>query len=236
MEPLLRGLVAIILGDADRLEALRVLIATESRRESWKTITAISPFSLDFFTYLTPGGDHSPRIAAFINVLAQVFYRRLMIGLSRVTPRRWLLPPARGLAPASVVVVAGLKSRATASRSAMSLAPTLTHTLLLDGGSWILLIQLDPGPLCVKKCFTHVRIVAAFKDGCNPGNVVHRGPETPFAYGDKLRVKLAIHRSPTLVGPPSPDCAGPVSGPPRLVIGVVFFAGVGSGLIFRDRF
>jgi hypothetical protein len=160
-----------------------------------------------------------------------------MIGLSRVSPRRWLLPPARGLAPASVVVVvAGLKSRATASHSAVSLAPTLTHALLPDGGSWILLIQLDPGPLRVKKCLTHVRIVAALKDGHNPGNVGHRGPETPFAYGDKLRVKLAIHRSPTLVGPPSPDCAGLVPGPPHLAIGVVLFASVGSGLIFKDRF
>jgi hypothetical protein len=236
-EPLLRGLLAVVLGDADRLEALRVLIAAESRRESWKTITAIGPFSLDFFTYLTPGGDHSLRIAAFINVLAQNFCRRPMIGLSQVTPRRWLLPPARGLAPASVVVVvAGLKSRATASHSAMSLAPTLSHALLPDGGSWILLIQLDPGPLRVKECLAHIRIVAALEDGRNPGNVGHRGPETPFAYSDKLRVKLAIHRSPTLVGPPSPDCAGPVPGPPRLAIGVVLFPGVGSGLIFRDHF
>jgi hypothetical protein len=85
-EPLLRGLLAVVLGDADQLEALRVLIAAESRRESWETITAISPFSLDFFPYLTPGGDHSPRIAAFINVLAQVVCRRPVIGLSRVTP------------------------------------------------------------------------------------------------------------------------------------------------------
>jgi hypothetical protein len=69
-EPLLRGLLAVVLGDADRLEALRVLIAAESHRESRKTITAISPFSIDFFTYLTPRGDHRPRIAAFINVLA----------------------------------------------------------------------------------------------------------------------------------------------------------------------
>jgi hypothetical protein len=160
-----------------------------------------------------------------------------MIGLSRVTPRRWLLPPARGLAPASVViVVAGLKSRATASRSAVSLASTLTHALLPDGGSWILLIQLDPGPLRVKEHLAHIRIMAALEDGRNPGNVGHRGPETPFAYGDKLRVKLAIHRSPALVGPPSPDCAGPIPGPSRLAIGVVLFAGVGSGLVFRDRF
>jgi hypothetical protein len=236
-EPLLRGLLAVVLGDADRLEALRVLIAAESHRESRKTINAISPFSLDFFTYLRPGGNHSPRIAAFINVLAQVFYRRSMIGLSRVTPRRWLLPPARGLAPASiVVVVAGLKSRAATSRSAVSLAPTLTHALLPDGGSWILLIQLDLGPLRIKECLAHVQIVAALEDGRNPGNVGHRGPETPFAYDDKLRVKLAIHRSPALVGPPSSDCAGPIPSAPRLAIGVVLFAGVGSGLIFRDHF
>jgi hypothetical protein len=77
--------------------------------------------------------------------------------------------------------------------------------------------------------------MAALKDGRNPGNVSHRGPETSFAYGDKLRVKLAIHGSPTLVGPPSPDCAGSVPGPPHLTIGVGFFATVGSSLIFRDR-
>jgi hypothetical protein len=64
-----------------------------------------------------------------------------MIGLSRVTPWRWLLPPARGLAPASiVVVVAGLRSRASTSRSAVGLAPTLTHALLPDGRHWVLLI------------------------------------------------------------------------------------------------
>jgi hypothetical protein len=85
-KPLLRSLLAVVLGEADRLEALRVLIAAKSRRESWETITSISPFSLDFFTYLTPEGNHSPRIAAFINVLAQVFCRRPMISLSRVIP------------------------------------------------------------------------------------------------------------------------------------------------------
>jgi hypothetical protein len=67
-----------------------------------------------------------------------------------------------------VVVVARLKSRATASRSAVSLAPTLTHSLLPDGGSWILLIQLDPGPLHVKECLAHVWIVAALEDGHDP--------------------------------------------------------------------
>jgi hypothetical protein len=64
----------------------------------------------------------------------------------------------------------------------MSLAPTLTHALLPDGGHRVLLIQLDPGPLRVKNCLTHVRIMAALEDDRNLGNVGHRGPETPFAY------------------------------------------------------
>jgi hypothetical protein len=82
---------------------------------------------------------------------------------------------------------------------------------------------------------THIRIVTALENGRNPGNVGHRSPETPFTYGSEFRIKLAMHRSPTLVGPRAPDCAGPVPGPPRLTIGVVLLAGVGSGLIFRDR-
>jgi hypothetical protein len=159
-----------------------------------------------------------------------------MIGLSRVTPWRWLLPPARGLALASVVVVvAGLKSRATASRSAMSLAPTLAHALLPDSRRPILLIQLDPGPLRVKKCLVHIRIFTALEYGRNPGDVGHRRPEAPFAYGGEFRVKLTMHRSPALVDPPPPDCAGPVPGPPCLTIGVVLVASVGCGLIFGDR-
>jgi hypothetical protein len=76
-EPLLRGLLSVVLGDANWLEALRVLIVAESHRENRKTITAISPFSFDFFMYLTARGDHRPRIAAFINMLAQVFCRGL---------------------------------------------------------------------------------------------------------------------------------------------------------------
>jgi hypothetical protein len=85
-----------------------------------------------------------------------------MIGLSRVTPWRWLLPPARGLAPVSVVVVvAGLRSRTTAGRLAVSLAPALAHALLPDGRCRVLLIQLDPDPLHVKKCLMHIRINCA---------------------------------------------------------------------------
>jgi hypothetical protein len=120
-------------------------------------VAAVSTFGLDFLADLAPGVDHGPRIAAFIDVLAQVFWKRPVIGLPRVTPWRCLLPPARGLAPADVVVVvAGLRSRASASRSAVSLAPNLTHALLPDGGRQVLLIQLDPCPLRIKKCLTHI--------------------------------------------------------------------------------
>jgi hypothetical protein len=95
------------------------------------------------------------------------------------------------------------------------------------------LIQLDPGPLRVKKCLTHIRIVTALEYGRNPGDVGHRSPEAPFAYGGEFRVKLMLHRSPALIDPPPPDCAGSVPGPPCLTIGVIFGAGVGCDLIFK---
>jgi hypothetical protein len=78
--------------------------------------------------------------------------------------------------------------------------------------------------------------MAALEDGRYSGDVGHWCPETPFAYGGELRVKIAMHRSPSFVGPPSPDCAGSVPGPPHLTIGVVLITGVGCDLIFRDRF
>jgi hypothetical protein len=90
-----------------------------------------------------------------------------------------------------------------------------------------MLIQLDPGPLRVKKCLTHIRVITALKDGRNPGDVGHRSPEALFAYGGELRVMFAMHRSPPLVSPPPLDCAGPVPGPLCLAIGVVLVAGVG---------
>jgi hypothetical protein len=158
-----------------------------------------------------------------------------MIELLRMTPLRWLLPPARGLASASVVV-AELLSRTAASRSAVSVTSTLTHVLLPDGGHWVVLIQLDPSLLCVKECLTHFRIMAALEDGRYPSDVGHRSPKSPFAYGGELRVKLVMHRLPTLVGPPSLDCAGLVPGPPRLSIGVVLVASISRDLIFGDRF
>jgi hypothetical protein len=85
-----------------------------------------------------------------------------MIGLSWVTPWRWLLPPARGLTPAGVVVVAvAQKSRTAACRLAVSLASAFAHALLPDGRRRILLIKLNPSPLRVTKCLAHVWIVTA---------------------------------------------------------------------------
>jgi hypothetical protein len=62
--PLLRSLLAIILGDADRLEALRVFVTTEPCGESWETVAAVSTFSLDFLAHFAPGIDHGSRIVA----------------------------------------------------------------------------------------------------------------------------------------------------------------------------
>jgi hypothetical protein len=118
----------------------------------------------------------------------------------------------------------------------VALAAALAHALILDGGRRVMLIQLDPGPLRVKKCLTHIQVITALEDGHNPGDVGHRSPDASFTYGGELKVKLAMHRSPALVGPSPPDCAGPVPGPSRLTIGVILVAGVGCDLIFRDRF
>jgi hypothetical protein len=127
---LLRSLLAIILGDPYRLEALRVLVTAELGRESWKTVAAVRTLCLSYFSLSTPGIDYGPRIASFIDSLAQVFWRVMMIGLSRVASWRWLLPPASGLAPASVVVVvAVLRSRMAACHSTVSLAAAFAHAL-----------------------------------------------------------------------------------------------------------
>jgi hypothetical protein len=175
---LLRSLLAIVLGDADRLEALRVLVTAKPCRESWKTVAAVSALCLDYFTLLAAGIDHRLRIAPFIDSLAQVFWRRPMIGLSRITPWRWLLPPARGLTPATVVVIAALRSGMAACRLTMSLASAFAHAFLPEGRRQVLLIKLNPSPLRVTKCLTHVRIVTALEYGLNPG-------VTPQVYGSQ---------------------------------------------------
>jgi hypothetical protein len=51
-EPLLRSLLTVVLGDADRLEALWVLVATETCRESWESVATVGTFSFDFFATL----------------------------------------------------------------------------------------------------------------------------------------------------------------------------------------
>jgi hypothetical protein len=234
-EPLLGSLLAVVLGDADRLEALWVLVAAETSRESRKSIATVSTFSFDFLAGLALGGDHGARVVTFIDVLAQILQRRSSTGLSQMTPLRWLLPPARGLAP-TCVVITDLVLRTTTSRSTASLTSTLVHALFPDDRRRIMLIQLDPSPLRVEECATYLRVVAALEDGRDSGDVGHRSPEAPLAYGSKLRVELAMHRSPSLVGSPPPDCAGPVPGPPCLTISIVLISGVGRDLIFRDRF
>jgi hypothetical protein len=80
-------------------------------------------------------------------------------------------------------------------RSAVSLASALAHVLLPEGRCRVLLIKLNPGPLRVTKCLTHVRIVTTLEYGRNHGDVGHQSPEAPPAYGGKFGVKLAMHGS-----------------------------------------
>jgi hypothetical protein len=64
-------LLAIVLGDADWLEALRVLVTAEPCGESWKTVAAVCTLYLNFFAHFVPEIDHESRIATFIDSLAQ---------------------------------------------------------------------------------------------------------------------------------------------------------------------
>jgi hypothetical protein len=98
-----------------------------------------------------------------------------------------------------------------------------------------MLIQLDPSPLRIEECLTYLRVVAALEDGRDPGDVGHRSPEAPLAYSGKLGVELTMHRSPSLVSSPLPDCAGPVPSPPRLTINVILVTSVSRDLIFGDH-
>jgi hypothetical protein len=112
-----------------------------------------------------------------------------MIGLSQVASWRWLLPPARGLTPASVVVVvATLRSRTAACRSIVSLASAFAHALLPDGGRRVLLIKLNPSSLRVTKCLTQIWIVTALENSSYPGDVGHRSPEASLSYGSEFGV------------------------------------------------
>jgi hypothetical protein len=53
-EPLLGGLLAVILGNANWLETLRVLVVVESRSERGETIAAVSIVSLDYLALPSP--------------------------------------------------------------------------------------------------------------------------------------------------------------------------------------
>jgi hypothetical protein len=109
-----------------------------------------------------------------------------MIGLSRVTSWRWLLPPASGLTPASVVVViASLRSRTVACRSTVRLAAAFAHVFFSNGGRRVLLIELNLCPLRVAKCLLQVWIVVAFEYGSYPGDVGHGSSKAPLAHGSK---------------------------------------------------
>jgi hypothetical protein len=63
-------LLAVVLGDADRFEALWILVAAETCRKSRESVATVSTFNFDFFTDLVPGGNDGPCIATFIDVLA----------------------------------------------------------------------------------------------------------------------------------------------------------------------
>jgi hypothetical protein len=128
-------------------------------------------------------------MASFIDSLAQVFWRILIIGLLRVAPWRWLLPPASGLTPTSVVVVvAAMRSRMAAYRSTVTLAVAFAHVFFSDAGRQVLLVELNPSPLHVAKYLTQVWIVTALEYSCYPGDVGHRSSEAPLAYGSEFGV------------------------------------------------
>jgi hypothetical protein len=48
----------MILGDADRLEVLRVLVTAKPCGESWKTVAAVSTLCLGYFALSAPGIDY----------------------------------------------------------------------------------------------------------------------------------------------------------------------------------
>jgi hypothetical protein len=112
-----------------------------------------------------------------------------MTGLSRVASWRWLLPPASGLTPASiVVVVASLRSRTTTCHSTVKLAVAFAHVFFFDGGCRVLSIKLNPCLLRVGKCLVQVWIVTTFEYGSYPGDVGHGSSEAPLAHGGKFGV------------------------------------------------
>jgi hypothetical protein len=51
-----------------------------------------------------------------------------------------------------------------------------------------LLIELNPSPLRVAKCLAQIWIVTALEYSSYPGDIGHRSPEAPLAYGNEFGV------------------------------------------------
>jgi hypothetical protein len=66
-------LFAVVLGDPNWLEALRVLVTVEPSCECWKAITAVSTFWIGYFMLFASRNNYGLRIVSFIDFLAQVF-------------------------------------------------------------------------------------------------------------------------------------------------------------------
>jgi hypothetical protein len=133
VEPLLGGLLTIILGDADWLETLRVLVAVESRSECRKTIAAVSIVPLSYLMFPSPRVDDCPDVVPLIDLLAKVRLLTWAVGLPQVVRRGWLPPPSGDLTPTrTIIVIAALGSRAIACCSTWGLAPAVSDALVPD--------------------------------------------------------------------------------------------------------
>jgi hypothetical protein len=67
----LGGLPAIVFGNTNRLEALRVLVAVESRGKYRKTIAAVSVVALSYIAFPSSRVDDGPDVAPSL-----IFWRR----------------------------------------------------------------------------------------------------------------------------------------------------------------
>jgi hypothetical protein len=83
---LLRCLLTVVFGDADRLEAFWVLVAGKARSECREMITAISIVPLGCFTLPLPRVNDGPDITPLIDLLAEVRLVMWAAGLPRIVP------------------------------------------------------------------------------------------------------------------------------------------------------
>jgi hypothetical protein len=78
-------LLAIVLGDPNQLEALRVLVTVELCSECWKAITAVGTLWIGYFTPSASRINYGSHNASFIDSLAQVFLRIPMVRMIRLS-------------------------------------------------------------------------------------------------------------------------------------------------------